>query len=91
MARSIAYRRAQQKRMTRKARKVFFTDAWYRNSFINGEWVQFVYDPHVEAKKLSNNMAYRPNWKCHGDDESPRSKIIMDVSTRQQMEELICL
>ena len=85
--RGKAYRRAQQERMIKKARKVFFTDAWYRNSFINGEWVQFKYDPHVEAKKLANNMAYRPNWKCHGDDEISRSKIRMDVSTRQQMEE----
>lgn len=86
--RGKAYRRAQQERMIRKARKVFFTDDWFYNRLINGEWVQFMYDPHVESKKLANNMAYRPNWKCHGDDPWPRSKIIMDVSTRQQMEEL---
>lgn len=85
--RGKAYRRAQQERMIKKARKVFFTDDWFYSRFINGEWVKFMYDPHVEAKKLANNMAYRPNWKCHGDDEISRSKIIMDVSTRQQMEE----
>ena len=88
MARSIAYRRAQQERMIKKARDIFDTDSWYYTSLINGEWVKVLYDPHVEAKKLTNNMAYRPNWKCHGDEEIPRSKLKHDVSTRQQMEEL---
>ncbi len=89
--RGKAYRRAQQKRMIRKARKVFDTDAWYGNRLINGEWVQFVYDPHVEAKKLANNMAYSESWNGSfwgsAKDDLPRSKLRHDVSTRQQMEE----
>jgi len=89
MARSIAYRRAQQKRMIKRARDIFDTDSWYYTSLINGEWVKVLYDPHVEAKKLANNMAYCPNWMRHGSEEIPRSKLKHDVSTRQQLEELI--
>ena len=86
--RGKAYRRAQQKRMIRKARKGFFTDAWWNNQLINGEWVPFVYDPHVEAKKLANNMCWKQRWdKSFWSDDLPRPKLRHDVSTRQQMEE----
>jgi len=89
MARSIAYRRAQQKRMIKKAREIYDTDSWFYTSLINGEWVKVLYDPHVEAKKIANNMAFSPQWMRHGYGEKTRSQLKRDVSTRQQMEELI--
>jgi hypothetical protein len=95
MARSIAYRRAHQKRMISKAMKIVRADDWIWRKLVDNEWVDIkVYDPRTEAKKRANNLAACSCEMCRGHKRGPfaeptMAKLKHDVSTRQQMEELI--
>ena len=95
MARSIAYRRAQQERMISKAMKIVKAEDWYWRKLVNDEWVDVkLYDPRTEAKKKANDLAKCSCWMCTGHKRGPfaeptMAKLKHDVSTRQQLEELL--
>lgn len=91
MARSIAYRRAQQERMISKAMKIVRTDDWIWRKLVDNEWVDVkVYDPRTEAKKRANNLAACSCSYCsYWPDDKAVSQLKHDVSTRQQLEEVL--
>jgi len=86
MARSIAYRRAQQNRMISKAMKIVRAEDWFWRKRVGDVWVTVkVYDPRTEAKKRANNLAACSYWP----DDKAVSQLKQDASARQQLEEVI--
>ena len=91
MARSIAYRRAQQERMINRSLQVRQL-LGFRSS-IEAMPRETYEERYIRAKKQANDLAKCSCWMCTGHKRGPfaeptMAKLKHDVSTRQQLEEL---
>ena len=93
MARSIAYRRAQQKRMINRSLQVRQLLGF--RSFIENTLPPETFEErYIRAKKRANDLAQCSCEMCKGHKRGPfaeptMAKLKHDVSTRQQMEEVL--